>query len=201
MVLVIFTDLIPLRQRPNYYAIVQVAWAVGTIAGPVIGGALSKPDLWRWIFYLNFPFCAVGLITVPLVLRLDEEKQSLRKKFRRVDMIGSSLFIGGSASFLVGLAWGGIQYPWNDFQVLLPLLLGVAGIVFAVTWELKGAIEPFLRLSLFRNRTAVSAYLCGTIQGIIVSISSTSILELDGDWLTVVSFLGKHIMGRSSLRV
>ena len=45
MVLVIFTDLVPLRQRPSYYATVQVAWAVGTIAGPVIGGVFSKSSL------------------------------------------------------------------------------------------------------------------------------------------------------------
>ncbi len=170
MVLVIFTDIIPLRQRPSYYAIVQLAWAVGTIAGPVIGGAFSKTSLWRWIFYINFPFCAVGLIMVPFVLKLSEEKRSLRHKVRRVDMVGSLLFIGGSASFLIGLTWGGVQFPWKGVQVLVPLFLGIASVALAVVWEFKGATEPFLRLSLFRNRSSVAAYMCGVIQGIIVSI-------------------------------
>jgi MFS family permease len=39
--LVIMTDIVPLRQRPTYNGIIQVAWAVGTITGPLIGGLFA----------------------------------------------------------------------------------------------------------------------------------------------------------------
>ena len=62
MVLAIFTDIVPLRLRPRYWAAIQVAWAVGTVTGPVIGGACAHPKTWRWIFYINFPICAISLV-------------------------------------------------------------------------------------------------------------------------------------------
>jgi MFS family permease len=39
--LVIMTDIVPLRQRPTYNGIIQIAWAVGTSTGPLIGGLFA----------------------------------------------------------------------------------------------------------------------------------------------------------------
>lgn len=46
---VIFCDIVPLRQRPKYFSIVLGAWSIGTIVGPVIGGALVEHTTWRWV--------------------------------------------------------------------------------------------------------------------------------------------------------
>ena len=53
MSLVIYADIVPLRQRPKYLALVQAAWAVGTILGPLIGGLFVDHSTWRWCFYIN----------------------------------------------------------------------------------------------------------------------------------------------------
>jgi MFS family permease len=50
---VIFADIIPLRQRPKYFAIVQAAWAIGTVIGPLVGGLFVDHSTWRWCFYIN----------------------------------------------------------------------------------------------------------------------------------------------------
>lgn len=34
---VIISDIVPLRQRPKYLSITQLSWAVGTVAGPLVG--------------------------------------------------------------------------------------------------------------------------------------------------------------------
>jgi MFS family permease len=48
---VVITDLVPLRNRARFYALISIIWAVGSTSGPIIGGALSSSGQWRWIFW------------------------------------------------------------------------------------------------------------------------------------------------------
>lgn len=57
---VIITDIVPLRHRPKWYGMVLAAWALGTCAGPIIGGAIAQNTTWRWVFYLMYvPNCII----------------------------------------------------------------------------------------------------------------------------------------------
>lgn len=42
----LITDLVPLRQRGAYFGIIAGVWALGSISGPVIGGALAYKANW-----------------------------------------------------------------------------------------------------------------------------------------------------------
>jgi hypothetical protein len=131
---------------------------------------------WRWVFYLNFPFCVAGLVMIPLFVKINTTlQQSIRQKVQRVDWLGSFLFIAGTTSFLIGVSWGGIQYKWTSAQTLAPILAGMFGICISCVWETK-VKEPILRGSLFYNVSAVAAYYCAFAQGFLVSIKS--MLEL-----------------------
>ena len=50
---IIYADLVPLRQRPKYFALVLAAWALGTVIGPLVGGFIVEHYSWRWCFYIN----------------------------------------------------------------------------------------------------------------------------------------------------
>jgi MFS family permease len=41
---IVFADIIPLRQRPKWFSLVLVAWAIGTVLGPLIGGLFVSLD-------------------------------------------------------------------------------------------------------------------------------------------------------------
>ncbi|KIW12222.1 hypothetical protein PV08_09498 [Exophiala spinifera] len=166
--LVIFTDIVPLRSRPQYVGITQVAWAIGTCIGPVLGGAFATPSLWRWVFYLMFPFCAVGLTLVPLVVRLKPRSATLREMFTRVDWIGALLFIPSATGFLIAISWGGTQFPWSDAAVVVPLVVGFLGLVATVVYERFYAKEPFLRHSLFQSRSSFALYAGAFVQGLLL---------------------------------
>ena len=168
--LVIFTDIVPLRFRPKYYGIVQGAWAVGSCFGAVIGGALSQHTTWRWIFYLMFPFCAIGLLLVPLVVKLKSKKGStLSEKLARVDWTGGFLFISSLTGFLIAISWGGTQEPWSSWRTIVPLVVGLAGITISAVWERYFAKEPFLKKALWCNWQVVAAYGGAMTQGLLVS--------------------------------
>lgn len=104
-------------------------------------------------------------------------QESVKQKIRRVDWLGSFLFIGGMTSFLIGVSWGGIQYKWTSASTLAPILAGIFGIVLSCVWETR-VKEPVLRGSLFYNVSAVAAYYCAFAQGFLVSLNPSLALRV-----------------------
>ncbi|PGH04888.1 hypothetical protein AJ80_08437 [Polytolypa hystricis UAMH7299] len=163
---VILSDIVPLRQRAGFIAIIQIAWAVGTILGPLVGGLFAEHATWRWTFYINFPFCAIGFIMVPISVKLKMQESTFMSKIKRVDWIGGFLFIGSTTIFLMAVSWGGMQFAWDSAGTLVPLIIGTVGILATLVYEFRFVKEPFLRKSLFHNRSAIAAYICTIIQGL-----------------------------------
>lgn len=173
--LVILTDIVPLRQRPIYLGVNQMSWALGSVSGPLIGGLFVQHTTWRWVFYLNFPFCGIGFLTVPLVMRLHVERASVMDRLSSVDWIGGFLFVSSTCSFLIGVTWGGSEYPWSSWRTLVPIIVGTAGVAATIAWERCGASRPFLRLDLFNSSSALAAYTGAALQGLLVQIDMNPI--------------------------
>ena len=167
--MVIFSDIIPLRQRPKYLSLIQIMWAFGTIAGPVVGGLFAQHASWRWVFIINFPFCALSLVAVPLVVKLESRRSSIKEKFLRVDWFGGFVFVASFTSFLMGLTWGGVQFPWSSFRTLVPLLVGILGVGATFAWEKWGAKQPFIRLAICDSLSTGAVYFGAIVQGLLVS--------------------------------
>ena len=53
---VIVSDLVPLRERGNFIAIILTVYSIGTTIGPFVGGIIVQNTTWRWVFYLNSKF-------------------------------------------------------------------------------------------------------------------------------------------------
>ena len=69
---------------------------------------------------------------------------------------GNLIIIAASSSALLGLTWGGVQFSWTSVQVLVPLILGLCGMVLWVIYEIRVAAQPILSSRFFSNRTTVS---------------------------------------------
>ena len=165
---ILMTDMVPLRERGNYFALIGIVWAIGSVAGPLVGGALATEDAWRWIFYLNLPIIAVGFIGIMLFLRLEQRSRTWKEKLLQIDYIGSVIFLASTTSFLMGITWGGVMYAWDSWQTLVPVVLGVFGLCLFVYWETKFPEYSLLPLSIFKNRDSNIAYLLVFVQGIIL---------------------------------
>jgi MFS family permease len=165
----IFAGMIPLRQRPKWFSLVLAAWALGTVSGPLIGGVFVQKSSFRWAFWINLPFCGIGLVLIPQVVKATVIKTSLRNSLLRIDWLGGFLFISSMTSLLIGLSWAGVQFAWISYQTLVPAILGLVGISATLLWELFGASEPFLQRTLFHKWSLIAAYTCAFLQGLMVS--------------------------------
>lgn len=166
----VLSDIIPLRERGMYSGVVLLTSAIGIITGPLVGGLFSQYTSWRWAFYINFPFCAVGLVMVLSTVRL-RQKQSQESKFQSFDWFGGAIFIASSSSFLIGISWGGVQYPWASWHTICPIVLGMCGLLFTFLWEQLIATNPFFRTHLFGDISAIAAYVGVFLQGLLVGIN------------------------------
>lgn len=105
---------------------------------------------------------------VPLFLRLNFLPTSMASKLRRVDYVGTVVFVGSTTSFLIPVTWGGVMYNWSSWRTLVPLNVGVAGLAVFVLYETYLAVEPLIRLSIFQSRTASIAYATNVLHGMIL---------------------------------
>lgn len=162
--LIILSDLVPLRARAKYISLQQFVVAIGFNIAPIVGGALVKVTTWRWLFYINLPFCAIALVIIPFVLRYKRPESTVQDKLNSIDWVGSAMFIIGMTTFLLGITWGGSQYSWTSAATLVPIILGLAVVFTTGLYERFLANHTFLRLSLFHSWSAISIYLCSVLQ-------------------------------------
>ncbi|KAJ6615514.1 major facilitator superfamily domain-containing protein [Mycena sp. CBHHK59/15] len=134
--LIIVANVVPLRNRPLYTGLVGSMYGIASVAGPLMGGALTDKVSWRWCFYINLPIGAVTLLvmfsfskTPPGIGR--GETTSFGKRVEKFDPWGTMIFIPAVVCLPLALQWGGSKYPWNSSRIITLLVLsGVLGLTF-----------------------------------------------------------------------
>ncbi len=43
---IVVTDLVPLRMRGQWFGIISAMWSIGSVTGPIIGGAFAQNVSW-----------------------------------------------------------------------------------------------------------------------------------------------------------
>ncbi|RAH75887.1 putative MFS transporter [Aspergillus japonicus CBS 114.51] len=159
----VICDLVPLRQRGKYVALMASVRAVGTTIGPVLGGAFAQHASWRWVFYINSPLCGVSLYLLVLFLRVNHPPRppntTLGQQFGRVDLLGNTILTLAVVAILLALTWTGTAYPWSSWRILTPLFLGLAGLaLFCIHQASRLCRDPSIPPQLFSSATALLAY-------------------------------------------
>ncbi|KAJ4397737.1 hypothetical protein N0V93_001972 [Gnomoniopsis smithogilvyi] len=152
---VIVSDLVPLRERGNYIAIILTVYAIGTSIGPFVGGIIVERTTWRWVFWINLPVGGVALVVLFLFLRVSSAKEmTLLQKMKRIDFVGNAMIMASSVAILYALTYGGSLYSWSNARVVVPLVLGLVGLVLFLFFEGSNWVrEPVTPVRLFTHRT------------------------------------------------
>ena len=165
---ILITDLVPLRERGKWFGYQSAVWAVGSVSGPVIGGAFAASNTWRWIFWINLPICGIGFFAVIAFLNLNKLPGSLIRKLIGFDWVGVVLLMASATSLLMSTSWGNVMYPWSSWRTIVPLIIGLAGLVCFAVYEGTVPSEPIVRLIIFKQRTALVSYIGTFIHGIVL---------------------------------
>ncbi|KAG0326245.1 hypothetical protein BG004_003012 [Podila humilis] len=167
LTMIIVADIVPLRERGNYQALMATVFSLAAILGPLLGGAFSDNVSWRWAFYINLPIGAVATTVLVVFLHMNRRKNvTLSQNLKTLDYSGILLLIIATVMILLGLNWGADgQYRWDSAVILTLLIVGFV-VCLGFLWnELKVAQKPIIPLRLFKTFSLSMTYLSVFIQG------------------------------------
>lgn len=134
----------PANQLGLAVGINSTSWVIGSIAGPVIGGALIGKFGWQSIFFVTVPFALLGMVAAWFVLR----KEDVLVK-GKMDWLGMITFGLGLVTLLLALSQGQ-GWGWTSVAVLGLLMTTLVMWVIFVKIELRIAY-PMFNLGLLSN--------------------------------------------------
>ena len=143
----IIADLYPPEERAKYGALFGAVFGLSSVLGPLLGGFITDTFGWPWIFFINVP---LGLISLAVCWRLLPSIKNVEAG-RNIDYVGAGLFTAALVPILLGLS-NKRELAWTDPWVGGLIAVGVVIAGVFLWWESR-AVDPIIRLDLFRNRT------------------------------------------------
>ncbi|MBL1066055.1 MDR family MFS transporter [Streptomyces sp. 7-21] len=146
---VVMAAIIPPRRLGKYAGIFGAVFAVGTVAGPLIGGVLVDTSWlgWRWCFFIGVPFALTAIVLLQRTLKLPTVRREVK-----IDYLGAFLLVAGVCALLIWTTLAGNEFDWASWQTAALTGGGTVLLVAAVIVEAR-VPEPVIPLKIFRNRT------------------------------------------------
>ncbi|MBV8093539.1 MAG: MFS transporter [Acetobacteraceae bacterium] len=149
--------LVLLRTVAKTELVSAMAWLtipalIGPVIGPPLGGVIVTYADWRWIFFINVPIGALGIVLVTLFVPDIREARP-----GRFDAMGLLLCGAALAGFMLGfetIGRGAVPLALSAGAIAAGL-----GAALAYAWHARRTSSPLLDLSLLRIPTfAVSIW-------------------------------------------
>ncbi|MGZ3646700.1 MAG: MFS transporter [Ktedonobacteraceae bacterium] len=207
--LAIIIAVFPRERRGAAIGVWGALSGLAAAAGPVLGGFLVQNFDWRWIFFVNLPFCIVGLIMVAMFVPETRELGTSKQ----LDPLG--LLTLSIAIFCLVLAIiQGNDWGWTSTPVLSLFAGAIVAIILFFIVESRVS-EPIVDFSLFKIRSfsasSVSIFLFGiAIQGaflllVLYFIDAQGYTQLDAAYaiipIPLASFVVSALSGAFSQRI
>lgn len=130
---------------------------LGPILGPLVGGAILTHLSWRFMFWVNVPFCIIGILLAWRYLNIDTPARPGPAAGRlRLDVPGLFLIAPGTSVVLLGLANAGTAAGFAHLDVIIPLVAGVALLAAFAGYALRKS-HPLVEVRLLARRSVGSA--------------------------------------------
>ncbi len=157
----------------------------GLMIGPFLGGILISFFGWRWVFWINLPLIAVGLIACSFSLRgHQQEKHSVK-----INYLGLFLLIFGLGALMYGII-AGAQSGWISISAWIFLGAGVVALILLVVFDEFGK-NPLLDLHIFKEKLIILAAFSCALAGVV----STVFMFFDPLYLRILRNLSPFLIG------
>ncbi len=140
---------------------------LGMAIGPVLGGILVSALSWRWIFFINVPFCVISIILSLIYTKESRHETSLKPDYKGVCLLTLGLF-----SLIFGLMhapdWG-----WGNWASLLTFAIAIL-VLFLFFYLEKRSAAPTIPCELIAH----GSFLCATLVMFCLVFVFTAVLFL-----------------------
>jgi EmrB/QacA subfamily drug resistance transporter len=163
----------PIERRAWVMGIIGTLGSVAAATGPALGGVLVTHLGWRWVFFVNAPFCLATLVLGPKLLVEARDPDSAR----RPDFFGAALAIGSVALLTLAIVQGD-EWGWGSTLEIATLFVAAAsGVAFVA--RCRTTPSPVLDLSLLKLRYVSSA----NVAGLLYSMGFYALFFTNVSWL------------------
>lgn len=174
-----------LKSRPTWTAMSGGMECIALAFGPLISGAVARYSQWRVSFYIITPVGVAVILSVFFfvhnIQRPEHAELSNREKLKRLDMPGFAAFVPLAICVILALEWGGSEFTWSNWRIIL--LWALAGILLVVFlgMELRSGDEGMFPLRLLCQRTVAF--------GALFTFCNSAALFVIAYYVSVVDFL------------
>jgi EmrB/QacA subfamily drug resistance transporter len=142
--LAILMAIFPRNQRGAALGVWGAVASMGAAFGPIIGGFLVQAFDWRWIFLVNLPICAVGIVLTLLFVPETRDPSVSR----HIDVPGLLTLTMAILCLVVAINQGN-EWGWSSVPILSLFGAAVGSVLLFVLVE-GWQREPLVDLSLFK---------------------------------------------------
>ncbi|MFT4146869.1 MAG: MFS transporter [Mobilitalea sp.] len=163
----IITHVFPSNERGRALGISGTFVALGSMAGPPLGGFIVSALNWKFIFLINVP---IGIIVYLLGLKILPRSKDISSE--KLDVRGAVLFAVAIVSLFLSLILGEEQ-GYHQPIILAGFFVFLITFIIFIVVEKRTEI-PLLQLSLFKNRLFTLSIFCAFTS--FIAISSSTII-------------------------
>lgn len=149
----IITEVFPFNERGRALGTIGSFVALGSIAGPGVGGLILAHLHWGYIFLINVP---VGIIAILLGMKVLPKDITLSKQ--KIDKTGSFLFALVMVTLFAGVFLGQ-EIGFIKIGVLALFIIALVSFIGFIKVELH-VERPVLDLQIFRNTSFTISIFC-----------------------------------------
>jgi EmrB/QacA subfamily drug resistance transporter len=133
----------PPNKRGRALGAASSAWAIASVAGPLLGTLIVTHVSWRWAFLINVPIAVVAAFLVIAGMH-----ESIGHSVGRFDFAGAFLAGAGGSC----LMWAFVDLGEEKIGVMQAALVAAGIILLAIfVWHEGRTPHPILPLSFFRH--------------------------------------------------
>lgn len=168
----IISEILPRKYRAYAQGSILIGGGFGSLVALYAGGAMARHDPagFRNYSYMNAGLYFVCFIIIMTLYRPPpRELQGLtfKQKIQKFDLPGTLLLVVGMLGVVIGLAWSSNPYGWKNAHVLVPFLVGVAGVVTLVAYVVTYKKDGLFHHELFKeSRNFALAQVCFFCEGL-----------------------------------
>ena len=159
---IIIGDIYEGEDRAKVQGYLSSVWGISAVSGPAIGGIIVETIGWPFVFWVNIPLGIISMIGIALFLH-----EPAKKNRPEIDYKGAILLTVILSSLLFWLLEGGQTFSWISIESAILIIVAIISFYLFVKVE-KKAVDPFMPLSIWKNRTILFANFISFFTGVIL---------------------------------